>query len=72
MKMPSEKETMRIFEKLGLVNEEDRVRILLQSPNHMTDTSQNKDKDYYTIQLSANTRIGLVEGNCCAELERDS
>jgi hypothetical protein len=72
MKMPSETETMNIFEKLGLGNEEDRARILLQGQNNLPNASENKDKDYYTIQLSANTRIGLVEGNYIAELERDS
>ncbi len=72
MEMPSETETMKIFEKLGLGNEEDRARILLQGQNDLMSTSGNKDKDYYTINLSANTRIGLVEGNYRAELERDS
>ena len=72
MKMPSEAETMDIFEKLGLKNEEDRARVLLQGQNNLANASENQNKDYYTIQLSANTRIGLVEGKYSAELERDS
>ena len=71
-KMPSEAETKNIFEKLGLGNEEDRAKILLQGQNNLRSTSANKDKDYYTINLSANTRISLEEDNYRAELERNS
>ena len=63
MKMPSEAETIKIFENLGLGNEEVRARILLQDQTNLQNASENKDKDYYTIQFSANTRIGLVEDN---------
>jgi hypothetical protein len=62
MKMPSEAETKKIFEKLGLGNEEVRAKIFLQNQNNLQTASENKDKDYYTIQLSANTRINLMEG----------
>jgi hypothetical protein len=72
MKMLSEMEIIEIFEKLGLKNEEDRARLLFRGQNYLTNESENQDKDYYTIQLSANTRIGLAESDHGAELERDS
>jgi hypothetical protein len=53
--MLSETEVMKVFEKLDLINEEDRARMLFQGQNNLTNTSENQDKDYYTIQLSANT-----------------
>ncbi|MDD5256312.1 MAG: hypothetical protein PHH76_01965 [Methanothrix soehngenii] len=72
MKMLSEMEIIEIFEKLGLKNEEDRARLLFRGQNYLTNESEYQDKDYYTIQLSANTRIGLTESDHGAELERDS
>lgn len=72
MKMPSEAETMKIFETLGLRNEEDRLRILLQSGKNFAITSELPDIDYYTIRLSNNSNIVFVEDNYNAKLEGSS
>lgn len=57
MKMPSEAEVMQIFEALGLKNEEDRLKIIGENKNTWAVNSEHLDNDYYSIRLSANTRI---------------
>jgi len=55
--MPSEAEVMQIFEALGLKNEEDRLKIIGENKNTWAVNSEHLDNDYYSIRLSANTRI---------------
>jgi len=72
VKMPSEIEIMRIFEALSLKNEEDRLNICLLCRNDWANVSELSDNDYYSIQLSANSRVQCVEDNCNAKLEGSS
>lgn len=72
MRFPSEEEISEIFKVLGLGNEEDRLKLDLERLNGLCAQSELLDEDYYTIQLSANTKIELAEDENVAELEKYS
>lgn len=72
MRFPSDKEISEIFKALGLGNEEDRLKLDLERLNGLYAESELLDEDYYTIQLSANTKIELAEDENVAELEKYS
>ncbi|GEM_PF-4399991 len=61
MKLLSEEEIMRIFERLDLATEEDRLRMLFGNQKFCTDALESLDESYYLTQLSTRTSITSVE-----------